>query len=305
MRFNPELNLMRKAERSWTGAGGPRRLIPKPLEGDNLMAHPLDGCRAKILRAEESIRSLDEELTVFLSRDVPEIKVVGQHQRDGLEYAFIAFGDSEVPLRFSVLAGEIVHHMRSSLDHLVYALIVRNGGTPSRNNQFPICATANKFEDARNSGLISGVSQSAIKLIEAVQPYTSPTPDDTVLSVVNQYDILDKHKLLVVVTAAVALGDTITIGVDAKIAATPSRQGKVPNIVGFGDPVLRKLTKGGVEVFTIRLSESAPELVANANVVPQIAFDECGRVKLAPVIQTLAGLLAGTRHTIESFAGEF
>jgi hypothetical protein len=149
------------------------------------------------------------------------------------------------------------------------------------------------------------VSASASKLIETVQPFTSPTPDDTVLSVVNQYDILDKHKLLVVVTTAVAVGNTVTIGVHPDIALSRTRQGKTPCIVGFGDPSPRKLSLQGVEVLTIRLSEPAPELVANANIVPQIAFEECGRVKLAPVIETLTGLLTGTRHTVESFSVEF
>lgn len=269
------------------------------------MAHPLDSARAKLHRADESIRSLDAEIEAFLHRGVPEFKVVGQHKDDGLVYAFIASGDPDLPLRFAVLAGEIVHHMRSSLDHVVHALIVRNGQVPSRNNQFPICDTEIKFTNACTSGLIRGVSQSAATLIESVQPFTSTTPEDTVLSVINQYDILDKHKLLVLLTSVVALGESVTIEVDEEIAASTSRRGKTPNIVGLGDPVLRKLSKQGVEVFTIHLAEPAPELRANAEIVPQIVFEECGKVKLAPVVRTLSGLLAGTRHTVESFTNEF
>ena len=79
----------------------------------------------------------------------------------------------------------------------------------------------------------------------------------------------------------------------------------MPNIVGLGDPAPRKLCAQGVKVFAIRLAEPAPELVAEAKIVPQVVFEECGRVKLAPVIATLFGLLAGTRHTVESFANEF
>lgn len=269
------------------------------------MAHPLDGCGAKIRRAEESIHDLEQEITAFFQGDPPPYKIVKQHQNNGLEYAFLALGEPEAPLRFAVLAGEIVHHLRSSLDHLVYALVIQNGGTPSKNSQFPICATAKKFEDACNSGLITGISQSAKQLIMAVQPYTSSTPDDTVLHVVNEYDIFDKHRLLVVVTTVVKLGDTIRIGVDAQAAAAPDRQGKTPTIVGLGDPAPRKLSKDGVVVFTIRLAEPAPEFVADADIVPQIAFEKCGRVEFAPVVQTLRGLLAGTRHTVEKFANEF
>ncbi len=269
------------------------------------MAHLLDGSLAKLQRAEESIHSLDQEITAFYDCDPQPYKIVGQHQNGGLEYTFVAFGDPKVPLRFSVLAGEIIHHLRSSLDHLIYALIVKNGGTPYTNNQFPICLTTKKFENACKRGLINGVSESAKQLIMNVQPYTSPTPDDTVLHVINYYDIVDKHRLLVVVTTIVKLDEKITIGVDAKIASSTARQGKKPNIIGFSNPAPNMISKDGAEVFTIRLNEPAPELVAKANLVPQLAFEQCGHLKLVPVIQTLNGLLAGTRHTIEMFSGEF
>ena len=88
------------------------------------MAHPLDSCRAKTRRAQESIHDLEQEITAFFQRDPPPYKIVKQYQNNGLEYAFLAFGEPEAPLRFAVLAGEIVHHLRSSLDHLVYALII-------------------------------------------------------------------------------------------------------------------------------------------------------------------------------------
>jgi hypothetical protein len=39
--------------------------------------------------------------------------------------------------RLSVLTGEVLHQLRSSLDHLVRALILCNGGTPKK-SQFPI-----------------------------------------------------------------------------------------------------------------------------------------------------------------------
>lgn len=103
----------------------------------------------------------------------------------------------------------------------------------------------------------------------------------------------------------VQLGNTINIGVNPEIAARPERQGKTATIVGLGDPAPRKLSKEGVVVFTIRLAEPAPELTAEAKLEPELAFEQCGHVKLAPVIRTLRGLVAGTRHTVEMFAGRF
>lgn len=268
------------------------------------MTHPLDGCRAKIQRAKEGIDNLHREATDFY-RNSELYKVIGRHQNGGLEYALVAFGNPEVPDRFAILAGEIIHHLRSSLDHLIHALVIQNGKTPSNSNQFPICSSSEKFENARKRGQIKGVSLSAEKLIMAVQPYTTPTPDDTVLYIVNQYDNIDKHRLLVVVTTLVKLGEEITIGADAGIATTPARQGKTFNIIGFGDNGPRKISKDGVEVFTIRLAEPAPEFVASANLAPELAFEQCGRLKFAPVFRILVGLFYGTRGTIETFSGEF
>jgi hypothetical protein len=256
-------------------------------------------------RAKESIDNLHKEIIDFLHGDSAPYKIVGRSQNGGLEYALVAFGEPQAPLRFAVLAGEIIHHLRSSLDHLIYALVIYNGGTPSNKNQFPICSTAKQFEGACSRGLINGVSVSAKKLIIAAQPYTTPTPDDTILYVVNQYDNIDKHRLLAIVTTIVKLGEKITIGSDAEIATTLSRQGKGPCIIGLEDPSPSKISKDGAEVFIFRFDEPAPEFVANAELVPDLVFEEFGRNKFSSVIPALVGLFKGTKGTIETFSGEF
>jgi hypothetical protein len=225
---------------------------------------------------------------------------------DGLEYVLVAYGNTDVPLRFAVLAGEIIHHLRSSLDHLVYALVIQNGGTPTNKNQFPICSTAENFaKECKRKKRIDGVSESAKRLIMAVQPYTTPTPGDTVLSILNKYDIDDKHKLLPVVTTVVKNSEEIRIGTNPEIATAVTRQNKTPTITGFGTPAPQKISKDGVEVFKIRLAEPAPELVATANIVPELVFEKCGSLEFSLVIKTLVVLFKGTQHTIETFAGEF
>lgn len=268
------------------------------------MTELLDGCWAKLDRAEESIKRLDQEATAFFAADPPRLKIVGEHKRGGLEYVFMAYGDPAVPLRFAVIAGEIVHHLRSSLDHLIYALVLKSGNTPTRKNQFPICSTRQHFDSCQKEAL-KYVPHSARQLVIAVQPYTTPTPQNTVLYAIQEYDNQDKHNLLVVVTAVAQLGQVIRVGVDEAIADGPEREGKTPTIVGLGDPSPKKISKEGTEVFSIRLAEPAPEFTATANIVPQLAFEKCGQVNFAPAIRTLTGLLAGTRNTIKSFLSEF
>lgn len=58
---------------------------------------------------------------------------------------------------------------------------------------------------------MNGVGSAAERLIRSVQPYTAEAPDDTVLYVIQQYDNLDKHQLLIVVSTVMAIGDQITV----------------------------------------------------------------------------------------------
>ena len=105
------------------------------------MTKPLDSCWAKLARAKENVNNLHNEVTNFLNEHATSYTTRIQHQKGGLECALIAYGDFEIPMRFSVLAGEVIHHLRSSLDHLIYALIIQNGCSPSKKSQFPICST--------------------------------------------------------------------------------------------------------------------------------------------------------------------
>lgn len=263
----------------------------------------LHGCRAKLERAHELLASLEIAVERYLTQDPPLFKLDGRHSEDGLEYALMAYGVHEVPLWFSVVTGEIVHHMRSSLDHMVCALVARNGGTPTRLHQFPICTTKDAFKKACERGYLKGVGPTAKQLIKDVQPFTSTTPDDTVLWVVSEYDNADKHRLLTVLTSIATVGD-ITIGTDESIEIAEGRKSGMPTIVGFGDMGMKRLSKDGVPLFSIQLAEPAPELTASAPLAPQVALDRCGRVELAPLVPTLRNLLLGTQHTIDTLSRE-
>lgn len=267
------------------------------------MAHPLDGARAKIDRAVESVEYLNRDITGFFSgRYSTPNKIVGKPERNGLEYAFVVSGDPEVPLRFSVKAGEIIYLLRSSLDHLVHALVVQNGGAPTNQTQFPICTTIEKFDEARKRRRIEGVSASAEKLIIAKQPYTSPVPDDTVLAVLDEYNRFDKHQLLIVCIAVAQIRGHIAIRANERVNG---RQITIPDIVDFSDLKPRKMSEDGNVIFTLFLKEAAPDLQVEAEFMPQIAFEKCGRKQLAPIIDVLHGFISATKDILRSFDGEF
>lgn len=267
--------------------------------------HPLDGARAKLARAAESLLALERDATSYLSGTPPPIRLEMERRDGGRELSFVAYGEPQPPLRFSVITGEIIHHLRSSLDHVIHSLLVHRGVKPTIHHQFPICTTEKAFKEAINRTRIKGVGPTAKKKIQSVQPFTTPHPDDTVLHVVSEYNNIDKHRLLVVLGAVADIGREITIGTDQAIAESPERKGKGVNIVGFGEIGPKKVTREGIVVFSIRTAEAAPELTAEALLMPQLVLEKCGRVKLAPLGSTLRGIVAGVRNTVELFADEF
>ncbi len=269
------------------------------------MTKPLDSCWAKLARAKENINYLHNEITNFLSDNASSYTTRVQHQKNGLECALIAYGEIEIPIRFSVLAGVVIHHLRSSLDHLIYALIIQNGYNPSKKSQFPICSTLKNFEDACKRGLIDGVSISAKSLIASLQPFTSPMPDDTVFAVLSNYNNLDKHQLLVIVSTLVELGKEIKMDTNPEIAKLSEALAKPPNIVGMRIHQPQKLNANGIEVLAFELAEPVPALTMNADLSHQLAFEKCGLLDFSPVIQTLVGLYQVTENSIKLFEKEF
>ena len=267
------------------------------------MAHPLNGVRAKIQRAEEHIKNLEREVNSFLSQKPPPFEIIGEHQNDGREYAYVVKKVPVVPLRFAVIVGDAIHNLRSCLDHLLYALIVKNGGTPTNQTQFPICSSVNKFEDACSRGRIKGVSASAEELIRLAQPYNSPTPDDTFIAALDELSVLDKHRLPIVIATAATLGHQIVFK-DA-----PNYVGAKIDTTVIGLPDHRKqpwaVAKEGEVLFSLRFEKPAPHVEADIEFIVQIAFEKVGRARLQEVTKVLSQIHDATKIGVRAFEPEF
>lgn len=267
------------------------------------MAHELVGVRAKIQRAEEHIRSLNREITSFLAQKPPPYEVVGEHQDDGLKYSYVVRKVPKVPSRFAIITGDAIHNLRSGLDHLVYALVIKNGGTPTSQTQFPICTTVEKFEAAVSRGRIQGVSTAAENLIRQVQPYHSPTPDDTYLAALDELSVLDKHRAPVMVAAAVHLGHKIVFNdqpgfigkkIDTTITSLPDHRSQPWTI-----------TKEGEVLFSFAFEKPAPHVKVDVEFTVHIAFEKVGRAKREPVVNILSKLLDAAKAGVRLFEPEF
>ncbi len=107
--------------------------------------------------------------------------------------------DRQVLLDAAILASNLVHQMRSSLDNLVRQLVRWNGATPSRANAFPVWTVDNRKARKDISYRLQGVAEEHVGLIEACQPYREP--DDHPLAFIHELWNADKHDVLALISA--------------------------------------------------------------------------------------------------------
>jgi hypothetical protein len=199
-------------------------------------------------------------------------------------------------MTYSVLAGEIVHHLRSVLDHLVWQLVLVNGNRPTERNEFPICDTRSKFDESIKRKKLTGVSTAVESKIESLQPYHFTKLEASWLWVIHELDRIDKHRLLVVLLAAMRLGQRIVL-----------RQASDHiTITGMTPPNWVSATPTGAEVFRIELGEPYPESVSfEAEFEMAACIDHVGSISMPKLVPTLLGALAGIRSAIQSFEKDF
>jgi hypothetical protein len=259
------------------------------------MAGLLESANAKLQRAVETGQVLLAEIEAFLSANPTPYRIVGELRNQNTEYVFTAFGQLPVPIRFSVLLGEILYQLRTALDHLLTALVTANGSTPTDKHQFPICSTPEKLVEARRRGDFAGISASASTIVEQLQPYQTEHPTPSLLNLMREWNNADKHRLLVVVGGAAALGDRVTI----------EESDSAFSISGMTPPHIRKVTDQGASVFTIFLGEPHETFRATAEFRPHVAVENVGSLECASVAEVVAKMIGFTRYIFLQFAQEF
>lgn len=158
---------------------------------------------SKLNRADEHIRDLKTRWDVF--RKANPIAVTRQDYGE-LGYVNV-FVDHvpEVPVEFSLILGDALFNLRSSLDHAVCRIIESSGKTPDTHACFPIFETPEKFE-AGLARCVNGMRQNAVDAIRRIQPYKA---GNKALWVLNRLNVIDKHRLLLAV-ASYAYGHTLS-----------------------------------------------------------------------------------------------
>jgi hypothetical protein len=159
----------------------------------------------KLARVGEHLEALDETMRSFLANE--PYATVRRVEAGGTEHIFYWERYTDPPDRVGLIAGDAIHNLRSSLDHLVVAL-AQAGATTSGVSisapeeaglQFPVTTSDKHFKNGAGRWL-NHVDSDAQEVIEAWQPYnmTLGNPKRSVLWQLSDLDNADKHRALTV-----------------------------------------------------------------------------------------------------------
>jgi Ni,Fe-hydrogenase I large subunit len=238
----------------------------------------LAGVYEKLKRADENIVNLNLEISEFLNEG-PDRRTADD-KRKAVEEWLKFHSQRDIPPRFAVLSGEILYHLRSSLDHIAWLLSTEDyRRTKKTSIAFPILSKPpNEDEQSRYNKQVRGVAAPAARsLIEDLQPYKGEHPIDNPLTIVHKLNRIDKHRNLVLVVATF----------DAKI--------DIPKHL-----LTTRMIGGGLETDKEALAESVRK--ANFQMSRQVAFAQFGERKNQPVIPSLTELTNAIRNVVKIFA---
>lgn len=213
------------------------------------MSMYLDAIDTKTNRARTRLSQLRLEIDEYMSS--PEVRErISVEFFDEEKRLNVTLESADYPHEFAewaVTIGEIVHNLRSALDHLVWQLVRDNDGQPSRDNMFPIVFLENRdnWEGISKKNL-KGVSDEMKEKIKRLQPFAGlgAPYDVTALSKLNHLSNVDKHRRSLQLTRSIAgLKDDRNSDDDydpyQKIKNDPAIKEKVELVLQFrplGDP---------------------------------------------------------------------
>ncbi len=155
----------------------------------------LSNISVKIERARKHFTELELEVKAFLDSKPYQVGV--KRNVDTQQLVYYVSSVKSVPPIIAAITGDVVHNLRSALDHLAYHLVDVGtcGKGPFRHVYFPIYANAKEYKKQRHEK-VQGMRQDAVKAIDALQPYKGG--NDSLWQLV-KLDNTDKHRLLLTV----------------------------------------------------------------------------------------------------------
>ena len=166
-----------------------------------MSSHPLAGVVVKLRNADHHLQRLHAATRAYLDSGSKTAQIIAERDPSDRTRGHLRFKVLiEPPLEIAVIAGDIVHNLRCSLDYIVEELVKLAGHTPTRSHQFPICATAEGFTQALEKGKVYGISKDGIDAIKHFQPYEMKPKGSAIppLLLLHKLSNRDKHHMLAI-----------------------------------------------------------------------------------------------------------
>jgi len=168
------------------------------------MAANLGGVRNKIGRAEKHFDEVNTAVEIALgAEDNANLTPPYEYYPDRQELIISSPKPKPVDPSLPLAIGDCIHNLRSALDHLAFQLAVLNGKGAEAESKisFPVCLTENEFTKFIKKKVAPFIDGQALAAIKELLPYqTGAVHEADILWVISQLDIIDKHRLLVVLT---------------------------------------------------------------------------------------------------------
>jgi hypothetical protein len=159
------------------------------------VAGDLSGVRKKLNQAKAHLEALNAEVDRAEHGHLYALAVEPDAERGYYLVKLAARGTAD---QWALILGDTLHNLRSTLDHLVWQLVVANGHQPGSLNEFPIAIHESWFNDHIDPYLV-GVHDDAITAIRGLQPFRVSDEGQRKLDplwLLSKLENIDKHRLV-------------------------------------------------------------------------------------------------------------
>ena len=171
----------------------PGEMIDLTAEESVEVAPSLEGPRTKLAWAETPLQLFQDEWQKVV--DAHEYTFIHEVHADGLNHRYRAVAVPDLDPKWALLLGDCIHNVRTALDQLLYELVRVNGGKPALRTQFPA------YTDPGGVRIQGGITDDALRIVEAVQPYTK-TFDGNRIRLINRLDLIHQQRQLPLIPCA-------------------------------------------------------------------------------------------------------
>ncbi len=243
----------------------------------------LKGPKLKLNRAKHHLRDLEAARKRFFDSNPYDLGENENHETGQRE--LVVKRAAPVPDSLTLISGDVIHNLRSALDHLIWQLVIANDRKPNDTTAFPIWRSEAKYKSGR-PGYAKGISKAALEILDGLKPYEG---GNDALWRLHKLDIIDKHRLLLTV-AARQEHVTIDFGL---LAGELLGKDTWPSMPVTLNPAERDMIEVGTVVFAAPLED---ENKVHLELAFQVALYEPEISIYEPVMKAL--------HELASFVGE-